>query len=139
MRSAQLIALSLFLSVACFAQNTAPLPVDPHEPVRGGIQVASTPSMRAAALGLLERATQQNRFHIQGMPPYRMTAFFAGGDFTETWLNGSTWRWTGRLGSVEVARTAGGGQTLADDSTPVPMPIHLLRNAIFWAATEKTP
>jgi hypothetical protein len=125
---------------------SAPIPPDPQEPVTGGAQIASGPGERAAALYLLERASENGLTHRAGTPPYRLfAAFNAGGSganvgsgqLTETWLSGQRWRWTATLGSYSVIRVPGAG-TASGETFPgvVPMRVHVLRNAIFWAIRQ---
>jgi beta-lactamase regulating signal transducer with metallopeptidase domain len=82
---------------------SAPVPPDPQEPVAGGVQIASEPAARAAALSLLERARENGLNHRPGTPPYRLGAAFSAsgsavdvgsGQLTETWLSDQKWRWT---------------------------------------------
>jgi beta-lactamase regulating signal transducer with metallopeptidase domain len=119
---------------------SVPIPPDPQEPVAGGVESASEPSARAAALSLLEHARANGLTHRPGTPPYRLEVNFntresGPGQLTETWLSGQLWRWTATLGSYSVIRVPGAG-TASGESEPgvVPMSVHSLRNAIFWAA-----
>jgi beta-lactamase regulating signal transducer with metallopeptidase domain len=122
---------------------SAPIPPDPQEPVIGSAQNASDPEARAAALSLVERARANGLTHRPGTPPYRLEAAFSAGgsaayagpgQLTETWLNGQRWRWTATLGNYSVVRVPGAG-TASGETNPgaVPMSVHELRNAIFWA------
>jgi hypothetical protein len=45
-----------------------PVPSDPQEPVAGGVQIASEPAARAAALSLVERARENGLNHRPGTP-----------------------------------------------------------------------
>jgi beta-lactamase regulating signal transducer with metallopeptidase domain len=112
------------------------VPFDAHEPVTGSIQDASDPSARAAALYLIERARANGLTHRQGTPSYQLDVNFTStsgsGRVTETWLYGQRWRWTGTLGSYSVFRVPG-PPSYGDPLGPVPMNIHMVRNAVFWA------
>lgn len=123
--------------------RSAPIPPDAQEPVTGSVQDASDPADRAAALSLVERARANGMTHRPGTPPYRLEAAFStggsaayhgSGQLTETWLSGQRWRWTATLDSYSVARVPGVG-TASGEKYPgaVPMRVHTLRNAIFWA------
>jgi hypothetical protein len=123
----------------------SPIPPDPHEPVVGGVQPATAPGDRVAALNLIERARQNGLTHNRNMPPLHFTAQFTArgnaagfpadnagpGELTEIWMNGQKWRWTANLGSSCVVRISNQGQLL--ENTTVPMRAHMLRNEIFWA------
>ena len=124
--------------------SPTPIPGDPHELVSGAVQIAASPAERAAALSLLERAVQNNKLHMPGTPPYKFTASFSaggsstntgGGEVTETWLSGQSWRWTANIGNYSVVRIGSRGQTVEEKHVSmIPMPVQMLRNAIFWAA-----
>jgi hypothetical protein len=120
-----------------------PVPPDPQEPVAGGVQIASEPAARAAALSLLERARENGLNHRAGTPPYRLVAAFSAsgsapdvgsGQLTETWISGQKWRWTATLGSYSVVRVPGAG-TATGETVPglVPSRVQMLRNAILWS------
>jgi len=124
---------------------SAPVPADPHELVTGGIHVAASPADRAAALALLVRAQQVSKLHNTAFtPPHRLDVAFnasgtakqtGAGELTEIWLSGQQWRWTASMGGESIVRLASGGSVQqAQAATEVPMRIHMLRNAIFWAA-----
>ncbi len=125
------------------ALRPAPIPPDAQEPVTGSAHSATDPAERAAALALVERARSNGLTHRPGTPPYRLEATFSSfgasayvgsGQLTETWLSGQRWRWTAALGGYSVTRVPGAG-TASGESVPgaVPMRLHMLRNAIFWA------
>jgi hypothetical protein len=107
-----------------------------------GLNVAQTPEERGAALALLDRAQQNSDLHIAGTPPFFVRATFrAGGnvsttgtgEITETWLSGSSWRWTANLGPYLQVRVSSAGR-MADENpvSAVPMRVQSLRAAIFW-------
>jgi hypothetical protein len=124
--------------------SSAPVPTDPHELVTGGAHTAASPDARAAALALLVRAEQNSKLHNASTPPHRLDAAFnasgnvkqtGSGELTEIWLSGRQWRWTANLGGASIVRLASGGPILqAQAASEVPMRVHMLRNAIFWAA-----
>lgn len=126
------------------ALTTAPVPADPHEPITGRVQSSATPADRAAALSILERARQNSKLHMPNTPSYRMVVTFnaagnvaqvGSGELTETWQNGQKWRWTAQLGGTSVVRVANVGRRVAGNNVATaPMRVHMLRNAIFWAA-----
>jgi hypothetical protein len=75
-----------------------------------------------------------------GMGPFRVDVSFSSlgqgadagqGQFSQTWINGSLWRWTASLGAISVMRGTGPTGAYAESSDGVPMPIHLVRNAVF--------
>jgi hypothetical protein len=125
---------------------SAPVPADPHEPVIGGVQTPATPEARATALSLLEFARENGQTHRAGTSPYIIKATFnatgnsvdgGSGELTETWLSGQVWRWTASLGSYSVARSLA-YETVVGEKHPgvVPMRVHMLRNAVFWALQQ---
>ncbi|MBZ5727101.1 MAG: M56 family metallopeptidase [Acidobacteriia bacterium] len=128
--------------------GSAPIPVDPHEPVTGQALTAATADARAAALSLLERARQNSVLHLPGTSPFQLDAKFTAsgnaaylgpGELTETWLSGRSWRWTASLGNFSLVRIGLNGVTAEDQHVAaVPMRVHMLRNAIFWAS-QQTP
>ena len=78
--------------------------------------------------------------HLPGTPPYQLVAnFTAGGSgagtVTETWWSGQKWRWTGTLGNSTAVRISADGLRYGEPAGgAIPTPVHVLRNAIFWAA-----
>jgi hypothetical protein len=127
---------------------SVPLPADPHEPVVGGVQTPATPEARASALSLLEFARENGQTHRAGTPPYIIKASFSAtgnsvsggsGELTETWLSGQLWRWTATMGNYSVARSRTFGSASGEQYPGVvPMRVHMLRNAIFWAIQQTT-
>ena len=113
-----------------------------EEPRLGTIELASSPGARAAVLGLLERAKQNNDLHIAGTPPFHLEASFdasgsvqhvGAGTLSQTWLSGQRWRWTASLGSYDQTRLGSGN--VGYDESPiqaVPTRVQMLRQAIFW-------
>jgi len=122
----------------------APIPPDPHEPVTGPVQAVTAEADRSAALALLNRARRVHQLHLQGTPPYQLVAnFTAGGSgtytgpgtLTETWWSGLQWRWTGSIGNFTAVRISAEHLTLGEPAGgAIATPVHVLRNAIFWAA-----
>jgi len=111
-----------------------PLPPDPHELVTGPVQVAG--EGHGAALEILHRALQNSRLQNASMGPFRIDVTFTAGQggsgqFSETWLSPQAWRWTATFGGATVVRGATSQGAYANSNDAVPMPIHLLRNAIF--------
>jgi len=127
---------------------SAAIPADPHEPVSGAVRTAATPAERAAALALLERAKQNSKMHMPGMPPYSLSVSFqasgnagivGSGELTETWMNGQNWRWTASLGGYSLVRISSRGQVWDQQRVAaIPMRVQMLRGAIFWAV-KATP
>jgi hypothetical protein len=75
-----------------------------------------------------------------GMGPFRVDVSFSStgqssdngqGQFSQTWIDGGVWRWTASLGNVSIVRGSGPIGPSAESAEGVPMPIHLVRNAIF--------
>jgi hypothetical protein len=124
----------------------APVPPDTHEPVTGSVQPLATPADRSNALALMDRAMQNSKMHLAGGPPYQMVANFVAsgngayvgpGTLTETWLSGQRWRWTENIGSFTTVRNGSNGWSFAEPPVAtLPMPVHVLRNAIFWAGQD---
>jgi hypothetical protein len=136
------ITLVFLLSFTLLAQRrigqsniAVPVPPDPHELVTGQVAIPSA-GERGAGMELLQRALQNSRLMNASLGPSRIdvtfTASGAGqGQFTQTWLSPQAWRWTATLGSTTVVRGATSQGAYADSAAVVPMPIHMLRNAIF--------
>src|SRR6476620_3369459 len=67
---AALILVALFAGfVTAQTKQVAPIPGDPLELATGPAIVADTPEKRSAILNLLERARQNNNWHVSGMKP----------------------------------------------------------------------
>jgi beta-lactamase regulating signal transducer with metallopeptidase domain len=125
----------------------APVPQDPHEPVSSGpVRVLTSPSDRASASALLRRAQDRARLRMPNTPPYRLDASFTvGGNVRLTGPGRLTWirfsgqreRWSADLSGYSVLQMISGGQVLEGPHvTMIPMRVHGLRSAIFWAARE---
>jgi hypothetical protein len=140
----KILALS-FLTLTLTAQRrvgqsniTVPVPPDPHELVTGPVQAAA--GGNGASLELLQRALQNSRLMHTGTPPFRIDVSFTSsgdpaqtgqGQFTQVWLSPQTWRWNASLGGAAVVRGSTSQGPYANSAAAVPMPISMLRNAIF--------
>jgi hypothetical protein len=136
------ITLVFLLSLTLLAQRrigqsniAVPVPPDPHELVTGQVAIPSA-GERGVDMELLQRALQNSRLMNASMGPSRIDVTFTApgagqGQFTQTWLSPQAWRWTATLGSTTVVRGATSEGAYADSAAVVPMPIHMLRNAIF--------
>src|ERR1043165_2437935 len=142
---AALLILNTFLGGFANGQTVrqvASIPGDPLELATGSATVADTPEKRSAIINLLERARQNNNLHINGMNPFNLKASFNfggpnansdSGDLEESWLSGTSWRWTEHLGNYSQVRIFNNG--VAYDAHPESyQPLHLqtIRQAIFW-------
>jgi hypothetical protein len=126
---------------------SAPIPPDPHEPVSiGPVRPLTSPSDRAAAFALLLQAQNSARLRMSNTPPYRFdVSFTAGGNVMHTGPGQLTWirfsgqreRWSTDLDGFSMTQLLSGGRLLRDQHvTMIPMRVHGLRSAIFWAARE---
>jgi len=126
---------------------SSPVPQDPHEPVSSGpVRVLASATDRASALALLRRAQDRARLRMLNTPPYRFdVSFTVGGNVTLTGPGRLTWirfstereRWSADLSGYSVLQMRSGGQVLEGPHvTMIPMRVHGLRSAIFWAARE---
>ncbi len=125
------------------AVSLVPVLADPYELATAGVKAATTPEERAAALSLFERAVQNAKLHMPGVPPFQLkvsfaasgnSAFVGAGELTETWFSGMSWRWAASLGGFSLVRIGYRGQVLEDKHVDsIPSRVQMLRNAIFWA------
>lgn len=144
-RPSRIVLFALLLAVPAFSQSApkvAPLPYDPLELATGPTVVPDTPEKRALLLNLLERARQNNAMHTPGTAPFDMKVSFNStgdshntgyGEVDETWMNGSMWRWSARLGDYSQLRIFYKGA--AYDDKPhgnMPLRLQMVRNAVFW-------
>ena len=132
---AGLLTLTLGAQPRIGQSNIAvPVPPDPHELVTGPVQTAAED--HGAALEILQRALQNSRLQNASMGPFRIDVTFTAGQggsgqFTETWLSPQAWRWSANFGGSTVIRGATSQGAYANGNDAVPMPVQLLRNAIF--------
>jgi hypothetical protein len=145
LRPLGILLCTILLSSGGLSQSglpVAPLPSDPLELATGSSQIADTPERRALALGLLERARQNNAMHTPGGAPFAIKASFDSngpvgytgpGELEETWISGKRWRWTAHIGDYFQLRIFHQGLPY-DDKSPGPMPlrVQMARAAIFW-------
>ena len=122
--------------------TTTPPVTAPYEPVTSDVETPATPSARAAAVMILNRARQLALRHNPGTPPYCFVAsFFASGkvhdtgqgEDTETWLTGQRWLLSTKLSNVSNTRVRYQGRLYEDAHVDiVPARAHMVRNEIFW-------
>jgi hypothetical protein len=117
---------------------TVVVPPDPNEPVTGVVQGLTSQPERSSALAMMNRARLSQQFHMPRMAPFQMVATFTStsgaGNLTETWMNGQKWRWSGSAGNDTAVRISGEGIVYGSpQGGAMPPPVHVLRNAIFWA------
>jgi hypothetical protein len=146
MRLSIILGLVIGTTSLCLAQTpgSAPVPADAHELVTGAGAATARPADRTQSFDLLNRAKRPMRLHAPITPKHLLTASFTAtgdaansgtGELTELWMAPQNWRWTAKLGSYSLTRVNTGGTTY--DEKPaglLPMRVHMLRNAIFWAA-----
>ena len=117
----------------------AAIPPDPNEPVTGVARPALDAD-RNSALALLIRAREPQRMLMRTTPPYIVSASFSStagaGSYTQTWMNGQKWRWSGNAGQDSVVRIGVEGTHYGSpNGGAIPPAVHVLRSAIYWAAT----
>jgi len=115
------------------------LPYDPLELATGPTVIPETPEKRALLLNLIERARQNGAMHTPATAPFDIKvsrnslgkdAHNQGyGELEEVWVNGSTWRWSARLGDYSQFRIS----TTARPTMRSPAAI--FRFACRWSAT----
>jgi hypothetical protein len=120
------------------------VPPDPNEPVTGVVQTLTAQSDRSNALALMTRARLKLQLHSPRTPSFVISATFTSssgaGNMAETWMNGQKWRWSGTVANDSALRIAGDGLTYGQpQGGAIPPAVHVLRNAIFWAATSGVP
>jgi hypothetical protein len=144
MRTTLLIAVLVLNAGFATGQTkqVAPVPGDPLELATGPAVIADTPEKRSAILNLLERARQNNNLHVKGMKPFDLKASFnsngspgntGAGILEESWLSGTTWKWSEHLGDYSQLRIFHNG--IAYDSNPgsyQPLRLQMIRQAVFW-------
>jgi hypothetical protein len=141
------LSAALLFASAALAQPRGPfrsipvtaVPPDPNEPVTGVIQTLTSQADRGSAFALMNRARLSQQLHMRTMPSFELVATFTStagsGTMTETWMNGQKWRWSGTVGQDSAVRIGGDGLHYgAPQGGAIPPAVHVLRNAIFWAA-----
>ncbi len=118
----------------------------PYELVTG--KAPAKPADRTAALALLNKAKSPMRLLSPVTPPYFLTVSFVAagdpansgqGEFRQLWQGQESWRWTAQFGDFSVSRVHARIGTFDEKPVPlVPMRVHMLRNAIYWAAQGLT-
>jgi hypothetical protein len=116
----------------------AAVPPDPNEPVTSTAQPV-TAAERSNALALLGRAREPQRLLMRTTPPYQVAADFSStsgaGNLTQLWMNGQKWRWSGNVGNDAAVRIGIDGTHFGSpNGGAIPPVVHVLRNAIWWAA-----
>ena len=149
MRPSATLLLNLWIASVCAGQipALAPIPADPYELVTGK-EASAKPADRIQALALLNRAKRPMRLLAPTTPPYFLTVSFTAtgdsvnsgpGELTELWLGAQNWRWTAKFGDFYVSRVHTREGTFDEKRVPlVPMRVHMLRNALFWAGQGLT-
>ena len=135
----------IFALVFCAAIGSAqrqlvPVPDDPHEFANKPARVLTTAEDRGAFMSILNRAAVSFAFHPRAGAPYSFkVAFTAAGGWSdqgqgqveETWANGQQWRWSANLGGYSQLRIFSKGIAYDDKQSGMPMPVLMLRSAIF--------
>jgi hypothetical protein len=147
MRPLASILLNVWIASLCAGQSTAPIPADPYELVTGN-SASAKPADRTQALALLNKAKRPMRLLAPMTPPYFLSVSFTAmgdaansgpGEFSQLWLGSQNSRWTAKFGDVYVSRVHTNEGTFDEKRVPlVPMRVHMLRNALFWAAQGLT-
>jgi len=115
------------------------VPPDPNEPVTGVIETLTAQPDRSKALALMIRARKPQQLHTAKIPPFQLVAAFTStagsGSMTETRMSGQKWSWSGNVGNDAAVRVGSEGQVYGSpNGGAIPPVVHVLRNAIFWAA-----
>jgi hypothetical protein len=144
------VLFALLLTCSAFPQDqpkVAPLPYDPLELATGPTVVPDTPQKRELVLNLLEHARQNSGMHSPGTPPFNMkvsfnssgTSRYTGfGEVEETWMSGSTFRWSARLGDYSQLRIYHNGAAYDDKPRgSIPLRIQMVRQSVFWPVTGR--
>jgi hypothetical protein len=110
--------------------------------------VSAKPAGSTEALALLNKAKAPMRLLSPVTPPYFLTVSFVAagdpansgqGEFTQLWHGQESWRWTAKFRDFSVSRVHSRIGTFDEKPVPpVPMRVHMLRNAIYWAAQGLT-
>lgn len=135
-----LFALGLTSPIGFSQRQLAPVPEDPHELATSGARQLTTPAERGAVVSLLNRSAVNFAFHARGATPYILKSSFTAanawsdqgqGQLEEDWANGQTWRWSTTVGGYSQLRVFSNGIAYDTVRAPMPMPVQLLRTAIF--------
>jgi hypothetical protein len=115
------------------------VPPDPNEPVTGVIESLTAQADRSKALAMMIRARKPQQFHTVRTPSFQLEATFTStagaGTLSDTWMSGRKWRWSGSVGNETAVRVGGEGLVYGSpNGGAIPPAVHVLRNAIFWAA-----
>ena len=115
------------------------VPPDPNEPVTGVIETLTAQPDRSKALAMMIRARKPQQFHTTRTPSFQLEATFTStagaGTLSDTWMNGGKWRWSGSVDNETAVRVGGEGLVYGSpNGGAIPPAVHVLRNAIFWAA-----
>jgi hypothetical protein len=114
----------------------------------GPVQDADTPEKRAAALGLLELARENQNLHRGpsfilkvSFESLGASAYVGPGQLEETWISGQSWRWTTQLGDYSRLRIAVNGTPYDDKPGTIVMPLRaqMVRSAVFWPVPANMP
>lgn len=122
------------------ALTSVAVPPDPNEPVTGVIATLNAPAERGNALALMIRARKPQQFHTPTIPPFQLSASFTStsgsGSMTETRMSGQKWQWSGSVGNDTAVRIGNGSGLVygSPNGGAIPPAVHVVRNAIFWAA-----
>ena len=140
-RSFAILSVAILGCAVGVRAQGVPLPPDPHELATGHVQVPSTPSERAAALSLLERAKQNAEVHAPGGSPFNIrisfnstgagNTFSGPGSMTELWFSGRQWRYDQNLASYSETRLSSQGRIVAKATDSLPLHVSMLRAAMF--------
>jgi hypothetical protein len=133
------LAFGLFCFSAVFGQTNPP-PADPHEFVTRDPRILSKPAERSAALDLLDRA--RNNFNLRDAEvPYALKISFetngatkneGSGTMEEFYDGDSQYRWTARLGDVQMTRVGANHRVYGTNpSGPIPLRIQLIRSVLL--------
>lgn len=129
------LVLAFFLVAGLAAQIT--------EPVTGIPDVLESPQARTRALALLVATRQNLDIRRQGVPSFDFkvsyvasgnVAVTGAGTMEDVWKDASEWAWTATLAGVTINRVLGPPILSTAPATPVPLRIHMVRDAVFfWA------
>lgn len=143
MRAVHLIPVFMFVTCTGFGQVT-PVPDSPLELGNGAAQAADQPEQRDVAVELLRGANGYLGLHRPDEAPFTLRVAFSAlgpwaergsGELEETWISAEQWRWTAQVGNYRQLRIFTNGAAYDEKpATAMPLPMQMLRNAIFGAA-----